>query len=155
MSLILKKWGHVVVVGQINRKKSRDLMFVWLWCAKVYSLFLLYIQLYFAPTPSPPPSPHNWWHSQVTSYCHCYNSQSELTCRKKATKQRRAEKRVTFSFFLMLNSNKYIEMQWFLFYPFLLSRRVKKFFYSVSISFYFLLICVGSLAAIRTSWHGD
>ncbi len=41
--------------------------------------------------------------------------------------------------FFMLNSNKYIEMQWFLLYPFLLSRRVKKFFISVSISFYFFI----------------
>lgn len=83
---------ELLVVDQISWKKSGDLMIVWLWCAKVYSLFLLYIQLHFCPNPSPPPSPLNQWHSHDTSYHHCYNSQWELTCKKKATKQRRAKK---------------------------------------------------------------
>lgn len=125
-------------------------------CKSILFIRIIYPTL-FCPDPSPSPSPHNQRHSHVTSHCHCYNSQSELTCRKKATKQRRAEKNVTFSLFFLLNSNKYIEMQWFLLHPFFLSTRVKKFFISVSICFYFisLLICVGSLAAIQTSCHGD
>ena len=54
MSFILT--GHEVM-DQVSRKKRGDLMFIWLWCAKVYSLFLLYIQLYFAPTPPVHPAP--------------------------------------------------------------------------------------------------
>lgn len=130
------------VLDQMSRKKSGDLVFVWLWCAKVYSLFLLYIQLYFAPTPPLHPAPTTGGipMSPVTVTVTIAN-QSSPAERRQPNKEEQKKGLLSVCFFL-LNSNKYIEMQWFLLYPFLLSRRVKKFFISVSISFYlFIDLC--------------
>lgn len=129
-------------LDQIGWKKSGDLMFVWLWCAKVYSLFLLYIQLYFAPTLPLHPAPRTGGipMSPVTVTVTIAN-QSSPAERRQPNKEEQKKGLLSVCFFL-LNSNKYIEMQWFLLYPFLLSRRVKKFFY---FCFYFFLFLYWSV----------
>lgn len=115
-------------------------MFVWLWCAKVYSLFLLYIQLYFAPTPPLHPAPiTGGTHMSPVTVTVTIANQSSPAERRQPNKEEQKKGLLSVCFF-MLNSNKYIEMQWFLLYPFLLSRRVKKFFFIyVSISFCFFI----------------
>lgn len=133
-----------------SRKKSGDLTFVWLWCAKVYSLFLLYIQLYFAPTPPlhPAPTTSGIPMSPVTVTVTIANRSSPAE-RRQPNKEEQKKGLLSVCFFL-LNSNKYIEMQWFLLYPFLLSRRVKKFFFSLFL-FLFLFISLIDLCWIFSS----
>lgn len=143
-----KIWGHEVVY-LINWKNSRDLIVVWLWCAKVYSLFLLYIQLNFAPTHSlhPAPSTSGITMSPVTVTVTIANESSPAE-RRQPNKEQQKKGLLSVCFF-MLNSNKYIEMQWFLLYAFLLSRTVKKFFcFLFLFLFISLLICVGSLLGL-------
>lgn len=86
-----------------------------LWCAKVYSLFLflLYIQLLFEPTPSLAPTPKPAA-SPVTVTVTTAN-QSSPAERRQPNKE---EQKKGYFEFLLLNSNKYMEMQWFLRRPF-------------------------------------
>lgn len=124
-----------------------------------YTLYSYYISNFiFAPTPPlhPALSTSGIPMTPVTVTVTIANESSPA---KRRQPNKEEQKRGYFQFlFFMLNSNKYIKMQWFLFYPFLLSRRIKKFFFlnfCFLLLFISLLICVGSLAAIQTTCHHD
>lgn len=109
-----------------------------------YTLYSYYISNFILPqTPPLHPAPTTGGipMSPVTVTVTIAN-QSSPAERRQPNKEEQKKGLLSVCFFL-LNSNKYIEMQWFLLYPFLLSRRVKKFFLfffiSVSISFYFFI----------------
>lgn len=125
-----------------------------------YTLYSYYISNLILPQPIPstqPPQPVAFM-SPVTVTVTIANESSPAE-RRQPNKEQQKKGLLSVCFF-MLNSNKYIEMQWFLLYPFLLSRRVKKLFFLFFLFLFLflfisLLICVGSLAAIQTSCHGD
>lgn len=112
-----------------------------IWClfdfgVQKYTLYSYYISNFILPQPlHPAPTTSGIPMPPVTVTVTIANQTSPAE-RRQPNKEEQKKGLLSVCFFL-LNSNKYIEMQWFLLYPFLLSRRVKKFFFYFC--FYFFL----------------
>lgn len=143
---------HTGVWSQKEERHRSDVRLT-LVCKSILFILIIYPTLFLPqPFPStPPPQPVAFPGHQLLSVT--IANQSSPAERRQPNKEEQKKKPLLSVCFFLLNSNKYIEMQWFLLYPFFLSSRIKKFsFLFLSVFIFIDLSWIFSSNSDRLSW---